>query len=150
MSENKVIIGNAILITAMIGGLFFGSMLLGLEENSYLRFLNLVFVVFGIKRAIKTNVLINKEENYIVNLGIGIQTSTLAVILSILGVLFYVEVINPKFLTVLSNCFLLGGNLTMPEIVFSLAIEGIASSVIGSFIIMQYYKKHNKLSQIRV
>ncbi|QTD38048.1 hypothetical protein JL193_01720 [Polaribacter batillariae] len=144
MSPNKIIIKYAFLTTLLIGGFFFTCKLLGLEENPYLRFLNLLFVVIGIRQAIKTNIFENKETHYPTNLGIGIQTSTVAVILSILGIVVYIKFINPAFLSVMNNSFLIGGDLSLFEIVLTLFIEGMASSVIGSFIVMQFYKNHDK------
>ncbi|QTE22895.1 DUF4199 family protein [Polaribacter cellanae] len=144
MSSSKIIIKHALLITLLIGGFFFTCKLLGLEENPYLRFLNLLFVLIGIKQAIKTNIFENKETNYSANLGIGIQTSVAAVILSIIGIVVYVKFINPQFLTVMNNSFLIGGDLSLAEIVLTLLIEGMASSVIGAFIIMQFYKNYDK------
>ncbi|QOD61673.1 hypothetical protein H9I45_04275 [Polaribacter haliotis] len=144
MSSGKITTKYALLITILIGGFFFISKLLGLEENPYLRFFNLLFVLIGIRQAIKTNIFENKETNYPSNLGIGIQTAAAAVILSIIGIVIYVKYINPEFLTVMNNSFLIGGDLSLAEIVLTLLIEGMASSVIGAFIIMQFYKNHDK------
>lgn len=145
METNKIIIKNALLITLFIGGFFLLSKLLGLEENPYLRFMNLVFVLSGIYLAIKANVKKNKETRYTNNLGVGIRTSAIAVVLSILSVILYVEIINPDFINTLNKSFLIGGNSSLAEITITLFIEGMASSFIGSFIIMQFYKNPKKL-----
>lgn len=144
MSTKKIIIKNALLITILIGGFFLLSKLLGLAGNGFLRFFNLVFVLIGIHQAIKTNIYTNKVTAFTTNLGVGIQTSALAVALSIIGVVVYLEVINPDFMQVIQNSFLIAGDLSLPEIVLTLVIEGFASSVIGSFIVMQFYKNHDK------
>ena len=145
MKEIHIILKNAILTTALIGGFFFLSKILGLHENPYLRFLNLLFVVFGIRQAIKTNIEVNKETNYISNLGLGLQTSALAVLFSIIGVVIYIEFINPEFLLIMENSFLIGGNLSLAEIFITLLIEGMASTFVGSFIVMIFYKNHDKI-----
>lgn len=145
MNQTKIIIKHAVLITFLIGGFFFLCKLFGLEENPFLRFMNLLFVVLGIRMAIKTNIYENKDTAYITNLGIGIQTSAFAVLLSIMGVIRYIEFINPDFLIIMDNSFLIGGKLSLAEVFISLLIEGMASSVIGSFIMMQFYKNHDKL-----
>ena len=144
MSANKIIIKNALLITVLIGAFFFVTKLLGYAGNSFLRFLNLLFVLIGIHEAIKASVITNKETNYTTNLGIGIATSALAVVISVIAIIFYVQVINPEFFPTLQSSFLIGGELSMAEIIFTLVIEGMASSVVGSFIIMQFYKNHDK------
>lgn len=145
MSTNKIIIKNALIISLLIGGFFFLTKLFGLEENPYLRFLNLGFVLFGIYLAIKESVYKNKESKYTTNLGIGIRTSVLAIFLSIISVVIYIQFINPDFLTVMNNSFLIGGDLSLAEIIITLLIEGMASSFIGSFIMMQFYKNPKKL-----
>lgn len=144
MSTNKIISINALLIALLIGGFFFISLLLGFEENSKLRFLNLLFLLVGVHRAVKINIFKNKETNYFTNFGIGLKTGIIAVILSVLGVIIYAQVINPNFMEVLRNSSLIRGNLSIYEIIFTLMLEGVASSVIGSFIIMQFYKNHDK------
>lgn len=145
MNQTKLILKYGLLITLMIGGFFFLCKLFGLEDNPFLRFLNLFFVVFGIRQVIKTNIEKNHVTNYITNLGLGLQTAAFAVILSIVGVLGYVELINPEFLAVMNKSFLIGGNLTLAEISISLLIEGMASSFIGSFVVMIFYKNHDKV-----
>jgi len=145
MTHKNIILKYALLTTLMIGGFFFICKLFGLEENPYLRFLNLLFVVVGTREAIKTSIHTNQDTNYITNLGLGIQTSALAVILSIIGVIGYIEFMNPDFLLTMNNSFLIGGNLSLAEIFITLLIEGMASSFIGSFIVMMFYKNHDKV-----
>ena len=145
MNQTKIILKNAVIITFLIGGYFFLCKFFGQENNPYLRFMNLFFVVFGIRKAIMTNIYTNKETKYTTNLGLGIQTSAVAVLLSIIGVIGYIELINPEFLSTMNSSFLIGGDLTLAELFFTLLIEGMASSVIGSFVIMQFFKNHNKV-----
>lgn len=145
MNTNKIIIKNAVLITLLIAGFFFLSKLFGLHDNPYLRFLNLVFVLYGTKLAITQNIGHNKETKFINNLGIGLQTSVLSVIFSIIGVIGYIEFISPSFLEVMNRSFLIGGDLSLAEVFISLLIEGMASSLIASFIVMMYYKNYNKV-----
>ena len=147
MSADKIIIKNAIITSLMIGGFFFLTKLIGWEENPYLRFLNLVFVLIGIYLSIKESVYKNGESKYTTNLGIGIRTSAFAVLLSIIGVVVYIHFINPEFLSVMNSSFLIGGDSSLSEIIITLVIEGMASSVIGSFIIMQFYKNPEKLDK---
>lgn len=145
MNQTKIILKYGLLTTFMIGGFFFLCKLADLEENPFLRFFNLFFIVIGVRKAITTNINVNKNTNYITNLGLGLQTSALAVLLSTMGVLGYVLFINPDFLSVMNNSFLIGGNLTLAEIFITLFIEGMASSLISSFIVMIFYKNHDKI-----
>ncbi|CAL2085965.1 hypothetical protein [Tenacibaculum sp. 190524A02b] len=142
MSKSKIILNNALLIFGGIVGFFFLMKILGLDNVSELRLLNFVFVLWGINKAIKTNITANQESLYINNFSIGIGTSALAVGLTIVGLITYVGFIDSGLITVLENSSFWGQNLSLPLIVFALAIEGVASSVICSFILMQYYKNY--------
>ena len=142
MSSTKIIVNNALLIVAGIVGFFFLMKLFGLDNVSELRLLNFVFVLWGINRAIKMNIEQNKETLYLNNFSLGVGTSVLAVGITVLGLIIYVDYIDNSFMSVLEYSFFWGRNLTLPLVVFALLIEGIASSVICSFILMQYYKNY--------
>lgn len=142
MGLNQIVIKNALKIVLGIILYFFSMKLLGLENVSELRFLNFLFVVWGVNNAIKMNIIKNKETFYISNLFIGVSTSVIAVGMLIISLIIYVSLIEPDFITVLENSSLWGSNLSLPIIIFAIAIEGIASSVICSFILMQYWKNH--------
>lgn len=148
MSKTKIIFKHALLITLLIGGFFFLSKLFGQENNPFLRFLNIVFVIVGIRQAVKTSIENNNETNYATNYGIAFGTSALGVLFSTIGVLIYVSLINPNFLNELNNSFLIGGNLSIYELVFTLIIEGLASSIVGSLMVMQFFKNHQSKVQV--
>jgi hypothetical protein len=142
MGINQIIIKNALKIVLGITLFFFAMKLLGLENISELRFLNFLFVVWGINSAIKSNIHKNQDTFYISNLFIGVSTSIISVGMILIGLITYVSAISPEFIAVLENSYLWGRNLSLPLIVFAIAIEGIASSVICSFILMQYWKNY--------
>ncbi len=142
MGTNHIIIKNALKIVLGIVIYFFAMKLFGLDTISELRFLNFLFVVWGVNSAIKNNIQKNKDTFYISNLFIGVATSIIAVGIIIIGLITYVSLIDPEFITVLEKSFLWGSNLTLPLIIFAITIEGIASSVICSFILMQYWKNY--------
>ena len=133
---------NALFIFSGITVYFFLMRLLDLESYSGLRFLNFIFVLWGINNAIKTNIQENNETLYVRNLAIGIGTSALAVGMAIIGLIVYASFINPEFIYSIQESFLWTSVLTLPLLIFALGIEGIASSVISSFILMQYYKNY--------
>lgn len=142
MSTNKIILNNALLIFMGIALYFFLMKLLNLNDVSELRYLNFLFVLWGVNRAIKTNMKINNDASYTGNFSIGLATSIIGVAFSIIGLIIYVGFIDNSFMNVLENSNFWGKNLTLSMVVFALAIEGIASSVICSFIFMQYYKDY--------
>lgn len=142
MSTNKIILKNAVLIFLGIAAYFFLMKLLGLESHSELRFLNFIFVLWGVHHSIKTNITQNNETLYVRNLAIGIGTAALAVGMSIVGLILYVNFIDAGLINQIQESFLWTGDLTISLISFALFIEGMASSVICSFILMQYYKNY--------
>lgn len=150
MASNKIIFNNALLIFAGIAGFFLLMKILGLDNVSELRFLNFAFVLWGINRAIKTNIIKNHESLYFSNFLLGVGTSIVAVALTIISLIIYVDFIDPKFMTVLEQSSFWGQNLSLPLVVFALAIEGVASSVICSFILMQYYKNYKVSNTLAV
>ncbi|WGH75465.1 hypothetical protein P8625_15565 [Tenacibaculum tangerinum] len=149
MTSNKIIFNNALLIFAGIVSFFLIMKIFELENISELRFLNFAFVLYGINRAIKMNIVENHETSYFINFLVGTGTSMIAVVLTIFSLIIYVDFIDSSFMIVLEKSSFWGQNLSLPLVVFALAIEGIASSVICSFILMQYYKNH-KISNTMV
>ena len=143
MGINQIIIKNALKIVLGIVLQFFAMKLFGLENTSELRFLNFLFVVWGINSAIKSNIQKNQDTLYISNLFIGISTSIIAMGIILIGLIVYISLINRGFITTLENLHLWGEELSVPIIVLAIIIEGIASSVIFSLIIMQYWKNHS-------
>lgn len=143
IKTNKIIINNSLLIYSSVVAFFLLMKLLGLDNISELRFLNFFFVLFGVNRAIKTNIELNNENSYIHNLAIGFATSAIGVALTILGLIIYVNFMDSNFMIVLENSHFWGKNLNLFMVVFALTIEGIASSLICSFILMQYYKSYS-------
>ena len=142
MSSTKIIVKNAFLIYTGIVIFFIIMKLLGLDNVSELRFLNFIFVLWGVNNAIKTNIDFNNDSLYINNFSLGIATSVIGVAFTIIGLMIYVGFIQPSFMSVLENSSFWGKELSLTMVVFALAIEGIASSVICSFILMQFYKNY--------
>lgn len=147
MNTNKIIINNSLLIYGSIVVFFLLMKLLNLDNVSELRFINFFFVLWGVNRAIKMNININNESSYINNLATGFATSVIGVAFTIVGLIVYVNFMDANFMTVLENSHFWGKNLNLPMVTFALAIEGIASSLICSFILMQYYKSY-KINQV--
>jgi len=142
MDTSKIILNNALKIFVGIVAYFLVMKLLGLENIIELRLLNFLIVVWGINSAIKQNLHKNNNNTYLSNLSIGFSTSILAVIAVALSLIFYITFIDPKLLLIMENSMVWGKHLTLGKIVFAILIEGLASSVICTFIIMQYWKKH--------
>lgn len=142
METKKIITQQALKIYLSIIIYFFIMKLFGLEKMVELRIFNFAFVLWGVNSAIKQNLFVNLENSYLSNLSIGFATSFFAVLTVTFSLIVYTLVIDPSIIGIMTNSILWGNNLTLGHVVFALLIEGMASSVICSFLIMQYWKKH--------
>ncbi|MFY0483111.1 hypothetical protein ACI6PS_10925 [Flavobacterium sp. PLA-1-15] len=132
---------NGFIIFVGIGIYFLILEYLGLANEFYLRVLNLFIVAFGVNRTIQMNVR-DGIRGYNRNLLSAIATSMIGAILSIASLLGYIYYRGGEaYLETLSKGFLFGGG--DPNIYYyciGLLFESIASSIIISFCLMQYWK----------
>jgi len=116
---------NGIMIFIGIGMYFLLMELLGLSDVFILRLLNILIVIYYVNKTIKSNYTEGKLE-YLDNLISGTLTSLIG---------------GDAYLVNLSQNFLFGGgNPSMYQFCIGLLFEGIASSVIITFTLMQYWK----------
>lgn len=132
---------NGILIFIGIGIYFLCMELLGLSDVFILRLFNIVIVIYFVNKTIKANYLAGKVE-YLDNIISGTLTSLIGVVLSVAALLGYIALKGgDAYLAKLSQNFLFGGgNPSMYQFCIGLFFEGIASSVIITFTLMQYWK----------
>lgn len=134
-------LNNGILIFISIGIYFLLMEILGLSDVFLLRLLNIFIVVYFINKTIKSNYREGKTE-YLENIISGTLTSLIGVALSVAGLLAYISMKGGNgYLAHLSKNFLFGGGEpTMYQYCLGLLFEGIASSIIITFTLMQYWK----------
>lgn len=115
--------------------------LLGLSGVFILRMLNILIVIYFVNKTIKSNYIEGKLE-YLDNLISGTLTSLIGVALSVAGLLGYISIKGgDAYLAHLSKNFLFGGgDPSMYQFCIGLFFEGIASSIIITFTLMQYWK----------
>ena len=146
METKKIIAQYAFKIYSGIALYFLVMKLLGLEHILVLRMLNFVIVIWGINAAIKTNIFKNNNSDYLTNIMIGAASSTIAVFASAISLLVYVSFINPGFIHELESSLMWGNNLNATLIAFVVFFEGTASSIVSTFIVMQYWKNYKVLA----
>lgn len=134
-------LSNGILIAFVIGIYFLTMELLGLSHVFMLRLLNIFIVAYFITRTVKANYKDGKID-YLDNIVSGTLTSLTGVVISVAALLAYIAFRGGnEYLEKLSQNFLFGGGTpSMYQYCIGLLFEGIASSVIITFTIMQYYK----------
>ena len=122
-------------------GIYFLLMeMLGFSNNFYLRILNVFIVLYGTNRTIKANIY-EGQNDYLFNLTSGAMTAFIGVILSVVALNIYIHLHGgAEYIKTLSEAFLFGGSPSIYQYCAGLLFEGLASSAIGAFTLMQYWK----------
>lgn len=138
--KNSIEIKHGFLIFLGIGIFFLLMDLLGFADKNYLRILNAFIVLYGINKTFKYN-FSHGNSDYLDNLIAGFKTGTIGVVLGIIGLIIFVYLKGGEtYLTRLSDTFFFVGKTNIIKYCSVLFFEGIASSLIGSFALMQYWK----------
>lgn len=131
---------NGTIIFVGIGIYFLVMEMLGLSDNFYLRILNIFIVLYGTNRTIKANIY-DGQNDYLFNLTSGAMTAFIGVILSVIALNIYIHLRGgAAYIKTLSEAFLFGGSPSIYQYCAGLLFEGLASSAIGAFTLMQYWK----------
>lgn len=140
MSNYKEV-NNGILIFVGIGIYFLLMELLGLSHLFLLRIFNVFIVAYFLTKTIKSNYKEGKFD-YLENIISITITSLIGVFLSVAGLFVYITFKGgTAYLAKLSDNFLFGGgDPSIYQYCIGLLFEGIASSIIIAFTLMQYWK----------
>lgn len=137
---------NGILIAVGIAVYFLAMELLGLSDQFYLRFLNILIVYYGVHSTLKSNIAEGKT-GYVSNLISAGTTAIVGVGLSIAGLVAFIYFKGgTDYLSTLSEGFLFGGKPSVNEYCIGLFIEAMASAVMVVFIAMQFWNNKTKTS----
>ena len=146
--KNNIELRNGIVIFLGIGIFFLLMDFLGLADKNYLRILNAFIVLYGINETIKTNIKVGKTD-YLENLVSGFKTGVIGVFLGIVGLIVFIYIKGGEsYLDKLSDTFFFGEDNNIIKYCSILFFEGIASSLIGSFTLMQYWKDVNLKAKV--
>lgn len=138
--RSNIELKNGIVIFLGIGIFFLLMDFLGLADKNYLRILNAFIVLYGINESIKMNIK-NGKTDYLQNLVSGFKTGIIGVFLGIVGLIIFIYIKGGEvYLDKLSDTFFFGEDNNIIKYCSILFFEGIASSLIGSFTLMQYWK----------
>ena len=130
---------NGAIIFAGIGIYFLLMDVLGLAHLFYLRFLNVVFVFYGVNKTAQMNLAEGKKD-FISNAVSVMATSLVGVFLSVIGLIVYSYIKGgDTYVQSLSETFLFGGNPSVMTYSICLLFEGIASSVIVTLLVLLYW-----------
>jgi hypothetical protein len=138
--KNNIELRNGFLIFLGIGIFFLAMDFLGLANRNYLRTFNAVIVLYGINKTLKYNSSTGTID-YLENLISGFKTGIIGIVLSIIGLIIYIYSNGGEsYLSKLSDTFFFVGKTNTIQYCSVLFFEGIASSLIGAFTLMQYWK----------
>lgn len=116
--------------------------LAGLEGNFALRFVNFFIIIGGCYLLLRNMYSgANGDDSYFTGLIAGVVLSVTAVITFTAFLAVYVLAIDPAFMKILENSQIWGSHLELEQAAFAIIIEGIASGVVISFALMQYFKQ---------
>jgi hypothetical protein len=116
-----------------------------LSNSLYLRVLNVFIVLYFINLTVKSNIKEGKKE-YLQNAISAGLTSVIGVTLSVIGLYIYIIYRGGEgYIHQLSNGFVFGSKPSVNEYCLGLFFEGMASSVIATLIIMQYWNRHTNV-----
>jgi hypothetical protein len=126
---------NGIVLFILLGLYFLLLDALGWTDNIMLRLLNYAFIIAVLKNSIKHAV--KNGENYLNKLLIGIVTVFIGLTLSIIALYVYFRIF--EFPLEQYKTSLMAANSYI-ELCGALYIEGLSSSIILVFIMLQFYK----------
>ncbi len=137
-------IRTGLLIFACIAAWFLVMKLFGWEDIPQLRFANIIFAIIFSNRLAKSNAHEIEEIGYLRNFNMLLLANGFSIVLSVIGLVFYIKVLDPHMLEVLEEGFFWGSELTVPQIAIGIFLEGLAGSLIIAFTLMQYWKDQKK------
>ncbi|WP_294670198.1 hypothetical protein [uncultured Fluviicola sp.] len=129
---------------AGIVALFLLTKLFSLEHVTFLRFLNILIIIFFTNRLAKLNHKNNVDNNYLNAWVSLILANVITVSLSLIGFVIYAMFIEPDFISKFEGGILWNNHITLGQAALTLFTEGIGCAVAISFIIMQYWNESPK------
>lgn len=127
-----------------IVSLFLLCKLLGWENIPYLRPLNFVIIFYFTNRLARLYHMQLKENGYLRVFAALALSNFVTVALSVLSFALYATLLDPGFIEHFVGGFLWTDHITLKEACLALTMEGLASGVMLSFILMQYWKVERK------
>ncbi len=115
----------------------------GLTKMLEFRYFNFFILLAGVYYAINSFKRIpDQEELYMQGIGIGVFTSAVAVISFALFMSIYLAYIDPGLMAYVKAHFFLPDLISGFSVFIIISLEGLASGLIISFCLMQYFKTY--------
>ncbi len=126
---------------ACIAALFLIMKLFSLENNGYLRFLNVFIVFFFTNRLAKRNRQIDDDDNFLKAFGSLMIANVITVALSVFSFVIYAYFIQPDFIDHFDGGIFWNDHVTRDQAATILFFEGMGSALAVSFINVMYWNE---------
>lgn len=132
-------IRNGLLIFGLVGVYFIILELLGLTDNIFLKFINFIFVLIGVNNTLKAAA--EAQASYLKKLVAGVITAFTGILLSAIALFIYLSVNESSDISAYAMTLIPAeSNLEFAGVIF---VEGLTSSLMIVFIMLQYWKNVN-------
>ena len=139
MKKDNTILIYAFLTYLSLGAYFLTVEFLGFADQTYLRMFNGVIVLAFMNHLIKANIKKN-VNGYLENFRQAFISSSVAVVLGGISLLVFLSFKDAAYVESIADGLLLVRAGEPSQIVGGILIEGLASTMIFSFVSMQYWK----------
>ncbi|MGV3613337.1 MAG: DUF4199 domain-containing protein [Fluviicola sp.] len=126
---------------ASIAALFLIMKLFSLENNGYLRFLNVLIVFFFTNRLAKRNRQLDDDDNFLKAFGSLMIANVMTVVLSVISFVIYTNFIQPDFISHFDGGIFWNNHVTIGQAAAILFFEGMGSALAVSFINVMYWNE---------
>lgn len=150
MKNLSLSIKNGIFIFFLVGIYFLVIDALGLIDNTFLRVLNIFLLAWGVNRAIRM-ARERYDSDYFESFKTGLTAAIFGIILSVAALSLYVYLFKGDgYLQTIASSLLIGSrDASLAQVSLSLLAEGLASAIVLTFGLMQYWKKTSVISENR-
>lgn len=114
--------------------------LFSLENVTYLRFVNILFILYFTNRLAKMNHYYEKDD-YLQQWVQLIRMNILTVALSFFSFAFYAKYLDPQFMNHFQGGILWNNHISYGQAMMAIFAEGIGCAVAISFVVMQYWNE---------
>jgi len=114
--------------------------LIGIEHLIWLRAFNILIVLYFSIRLARLNFTEDTEDNYVSSFLSLLVANGITMIASVVSFTIYVKFIDPSFLSQVKGGVLFAQGFTLDHAIVSILMEGGASALVISFVLMQYWK----------
>lgn len=117
---------------------------IGYGHVTELRIVNILFVVLFSNLLAKRNWIDDARVEYLGNFLSVLSANIINVVLCMIGFILYTGLFDPDYISSISSGILWDANSSLAEVLIAIFFEGMASSAVVSFSVMQYWKSKKR------